>query len=106
MTPQNLPRVLQGTVVSLKEGYGFIQCAEREARMFFHFSERMDASRDMKIQDEVEFTVTQVIELNLILIDVCKHEHKEFLSIFLCYLISVLSICVSDYHIDYIYQID
>ncbi|XP_052239321.1 cold shock domain-containing protein E1-like [Dreissena polymorpha] len=48
-----------GTVVSLKEGYGFIQCAERDARMFYHFSEVLDAKSETKVQDEVEFTVTQ-----------------------------------------------
>lgn len=48
-----------GTVVSLKEGYGFIQCAERDARMFFHFSEILDPKAEPKCQDEVEFTVTQ-----------------------------------------------
>lgn len=48
-----------GTVVSLKEGYGFIQCAERDARMFFHFNEILDPKAETKCQDEVEFTVTQ-----------------------------------------------
>jgi cold shock CspA family protein len=52
--------LLQGTIVSLKEGYGFIQCAERDARMFFHFSEILDPKSEPKCQDEVEFTVTQV----------------------------------------------
>ena len=50
----------QGTVVSLKDGYGFIQCAERDARMFFHFSEILDTSVKTELQDEVEFTVMQV----------------------------------------------
>ena len=29
----------QGTVHSLREGFGFMKCADRDARMFFHFSE-------------------------------------------------------------------
>ena len=29
----------QGMVQALKDGFGFIRCAERDARMFFHFSE-------------------------------------------------------------------
>lgn len=48
-----------GTVVSLKDGYGFIQCAERDARMFYHFSEILDTNVKTELQDEVEFTVMQ-----------------------------------------------
>lgn len=48
-----------GIIATLKEGFGFIRCAEREARMFFHFSEVMDTERDLKVQEEVEFTVIQ-----------------------------------------------
>lgn len=47
-----------GVVVSVKDTYGFIQCTERDVRMFFHFSEVLESSRDVKCQDEVEFTVT------------------------------------------------
>lgn len=46
--------------MSLKDGYGFIQCAERDARMFFHYSEILDPSVKTEVQDEVEFTVMQV----------------------------------------------
>lgn len=53
----------QGLIVSLKEGYGFIQCADRDARMFFHFSEFMDPLFTPKVQDEVAFTVLQVLVL-------------------------------------------
>ncbi|XP_071115411.1 cold shock domain-containing protein E1-like isoform X1 [Haliotis cracherodii] len=48
-----------GLVVSLKEGYGFIQCADREARMFFHFSELLDPTYAVNVQDDLEFTVAQ-----------------------------------------------
>lgn len=46
-------------IASVKEGFGFIRCADREARMFFHFSEMMDASIDVCIGEEVQFTVIQ-----------------------------------------------
>ncbi|XP_013412003.1 cold shock domain-containing protein E1-like [Lingula anatina] len=48
-----------GVVVTLKEGYGFIKCADRDARMFFHFSERLDPDSEINLQDETEFTVIQ-----------------------------------------------
>lgn len=48
-----------GVIVSLKEGFGFIRCAERDARMFFHFSEMLDPEGNIKLQEEVEFTVVQ-----------------------------------------------
>jgi len=48
-----------GLIATIKDGFGFIRCAEREVRMFFHFSEMMDPSIDIKVQDEVEFTIIQ-----------------------------------------------
>ncbi|XP_041351705.1 cold shock domain-containing protein E1-like [Gigantopelta aegis] len=48
-----------GVVVSLKDGYGFIQCADRDARMFFHFNELLDPEHQTKVQDEFEFLVMQ-----------------------------------------------
>eukprot|EP00918_Siedleckia_nematoides_P008348 GHVU01018104.1.p1 GENE.GHVU01018104.1~~GHVU01018104.1.p1 ORF type:complete len:815 (+),score=93.18 GHVU01018104.1:360-2804(+) len=48
-----------GMVMTLKEGFGFIKCADRDARMFFHFSEVLEVDREMKQYDEVEFTVIQ-----------------------------------------------
>lgn len=48
-----------GVVASVKDGYGFIRCADRDARMFFHFSEFLDAKREVKTGDEVQFTVIQ-----------------------------------------------
>ena len=52
--------MLQGLIATIKDGFGFIRYAEREVRMFFHFSEMMDPSIDIKVQDEVEFTIIQV----------------------------------------------
>ena len=54
---------LQGIVATLKDGYGFIQCADRDLRVFFHFSEALDPTHELKPQDEVEFTVVQVCAL-------------------------------------------
>ena len=50
----------QGLICSVKDGFGFIRCMEREARMFFHFSEMMSPERHVQINDEVQFTVIQV----------------------------------------------
>lgn len=47
----------QGTVQSLKDGFGFIKCADRDARMFFHFNECLDVKRTITVADETEFTV-------------------------------------------------
>jgi len=46
--------------VTVKEGYGFIRCTDRDARMFFHYSELLDLHREIRVQQEVEFTVVQV----------------------------------------------
>lgn len=49
----------QGVVGSLKEGFGFLRCVERVQRIFFHFAEVLDTSREICVGDEVEFTVVQ-----------------------------------------------
>ncbi|XP_066254560.1 RNA-binding protein Unr isoform X1 [Euwallacea similis] len=51
----------QGVVASLKEGFGFLKCVDREARLFFHFNEILDVNRTSELQvgDEFEFTVVQ-----------------------------------------------
>lgn len=49
----------KGLVVAVKEGFGFIKCQDREARMFFHFSELLDQAREVQFHDEVAFTVIQ-----------------------------------------------
>ncbi|CAH1799965.1 unnamed protein product [Owenia fusiformis] len=48
-----------GVVAAVKDGYGFIKCADRDARMFFHFSEMLNTKKPPAVQDEVEFTVVQ-----------------------------------------------
>ena len=47
----------QGLVLTMKEGFGFLQCVDRTEKIFFHFSECLDVSRNLAINDEVEFTV-------------------------------------------------
>lgn len=49
----------QGVVVQLKDGFGFIRCVERSARLFFHFTEVLDTSREICVSDEIEFTCVQ-----------------------------------------------
>lgn len=51
----------QGVVASLKEGFGFLKCVEREARLFFHFNEILDVNKtnELQVGDEFEFTVIQ-----------------------------------------------
>ncbi|XP_048467825.1 cold shock domain-containing protein E1 isoform X5 [Rhincodon typus] len=45
-----------GVIAAMRDGFGFIKCVDRDARMFFHFSEIMDCLQ-LHISDEVEFTV-------------------------------------------------
>ncbi|XP_059352111.1 cold shock domain-containing protein E1-like isoform X3 [Daphnia carinata] len=48
-----------GVVAAVKEGYGFIKCAERDARVFFHFSEVISQDEEVDQNSEVEFTMSQ-----------------------------------------------
>jgi cold shock CspA family protein len=49
----------QGVVVQLKDGFGFIRCVERNTRLFFHFTEVLETSREITVGDEIEFTCVQ-----------------------------------------------
>lgn len=49
----------QGVVSSLKDGFGFLRCVDREPRLYFHFNEVLDVEREIALNDEVEFTVIQ-----------------------------------------------
>lgn len=49
----------QGVIAAVRDGFGFIKCVDRDARMFFHFSEILDGNQ-LHIADEVEFTVVPV----------------------------------------------
>lgn len=50
---------VQGVIAAMRDGFGFIKCVDRDARMFFHFSEVLEESQ-LHISDEVEFTVVPV----------------------------------------------
>lgn len=52
----------QGVIAAMRDGFGFIKCVDRDARMFFHFSEVLEES-PLHISDEVEFTVVPVSRL-------------------------------------------
>ncbi|XP_068602975.1 cold shock domain-containing protein E1 isoform X2 [Brachionichthys hirsutus] len=45
-----------GAIAAIRDGFGFIKCVDRDARMFFHFSEVLEETQ-LHISDEVEFTV-------------------------------------------------
>lgn len=74
----------QGMIASLKEGFGFLRCVDRNVRLFFHFTEVLDTvltkfplilificklhfdftsfvlqAREIAVGDEVEFTCIQ-----------------------------------------------
>ncbi|XP_026762174.1 cold shock domain-containing protein E1 [Galleria mellonella] len=50
----------QGVVCSLRDGFGFIRCVDREQNMFFHFAEVLRLGHKLSVGDEVEFTVDPV----------------------------------------------
>lgn len=43
---------------TFQHSYGFIQCCERQARLFFHFSQFSGTIEHLKIGDPVEFEMT------------------------------------------------
>ena len=63
--PEMLPPQLDGqhctgVILALKEGFGFIQCAECPNNVFFHFSSLLDCEFDDLCEgDSVNFTVVQ-----------------------------------------------
>ncbi|KAM5256072.1 cold shock domain-containing protein E1-like [Ctenodactylus gundi] len=52
-----------GVIAAMRDGFGFIKCVDRDACMFFHFSEILDGNR-LRIADEVEFTVVPLISMS------------------------------------------
>lgn len=50
----------EGVISAVKDGCGYITCAERDSKMFFRFAEMLDYSRSPKIGDDIEFTIIQV----------------------------------------------
>jgi len=47
-----------GIIEKLLHSYGFIQCCERQARLFFHFSQFDGTIEHLKLGDPVEFEMT------------------------------------------------
>eukprot|EP01137_Pigoraptor_chileana_P000542 Opistho-2@36906 len=46
-----------GVVATVRDGFGFIKCCDRDARVFFHFSELADSLHEPRPGDEFEFSV-------------------------------------------------
>lgn len=57
-------------IAAIRDGFGFIKCVDRDARMFFHFSEVLEESQ-LHISDEVEFTVVPVGPVYKLFTKVC-----------------------------------
>ncbi|XP_077970092.1 cold shock domain-containing protein E1-like isoform X2 [Styela clava] len=47
-----------GVIEKLLLSYGFIRCADREGRLFFHYSQFHGEAHNLNINDEVEFDVS------------------------------------------------
>lgn len=47
----------RGIIAALRDGFGFIRCAKRDCRMFFHVNEVIDSEAQLNTNTEVEFTV-------------------------------------------------
>ncbi|KAJ1138887.1 hypothetical protein NDU88_005267 [Pleurodeles waltl] len=47
-----------GIIEKLLASYGFIQCSERQARLFFHCSQYNGNLQELKVGDDVEFEVS------------------------------------------------
>ena len=51
---------LTGTILSLKNGYGFIRCPEYPENVFFHYDELMNMDfEDLQPDDEVTFYTSE-----------------------------------------------
>lgn len=49
----------QGYIASIRDSYGFIKCLNREGtRVYFRLAEMLDANTPVKLNDEVDFTVS------------------------------------------------
>jgi len=47
-----------GIIEKLLVSYGFIKCADREGRLFFHYSQFHGEATNLRVNDEVEFEVS------------------------------------------------
>jgi cold shock CspA family protein len=57
-SPSGLTPRETGIVEKLLHSYGFIQCCERQARLFFHYSQYSGNIEHLKLGDAVEFEMT------------------------------------------------
>ncbi|XP_065063770.1 cold shock domain-containing protein E1-like [Rhopilema esculentum] len=48
-----------GIISSLKDGFGFIKCCDRDLSLFFHFSELLEQAKVISVGDEAEFAIAQ-----------------------------------------------
>eukprot|EP00794_Sanderia_malayensis_P019605 gene19605-21537_t len=53
-----------GVISSLKEGFGFIKCRERDLSLFFHFSQLLEQGKMINNGEEMEFTIEQDYHTN------------------------------------------
>ncbi|XP_043973669.1 cold shock domain-containing protein E1 isoform X11 [Gambusia affinis] len=65
-----------GVIAAIRDGFGFIKCVDRDARMFFHFSEVLEESQ-LHISDEVEFTVVPVGSVKLFTKDMLSAQRNH-----------------------------
>ena len=56
----------QGLVAALRDGFGFIRCAQRDMRMFFHFNEVINLVRIITSTCKKQFTIVVHLSVNLL----------------------------------------
>jgi len=59
VSQKSLPTRHYGFICALKENFGFIEFANHETEIFFHFSELNCESHELNLGDEVEFSTTK-----------------------------------------------
>lgn len=47
----------EGMVASLKDGFGFLRCVDRNVRLFFHFTEVLDTVRSVVVGNKAHWHV-------------------------------------------------
>lgn len=52
----------QGVVASLKDGFGFIRCVERNDRIFFHFTEVLDTVSHIILYNSFKTVIYSLLE--------------------------------------------
>uniref|UniRef100_A0A287DFK1 CSD domain-containing protein n=1 Tax=Ictidomys tridecemlineatus TaxID=43179 RepID=A0A287DFK1_ICTTR len=67
-----------GVIAAMRDGFGFIKCVDRDARMFFHFSEILDGNQ-LHIADEVENHAIRIKKLPKGTVSFHSHSDHRFL---------------------------